>query len=372
MPSDPNDLLKPLRGMYLAQLRERTESVKAFLGHSREGRITDHERAVMQSQAHKLAGSGTTYGFPLITQTARALEEALLDGSAEVARLSNLAESLLHVCEQVLLSVERGGESSLVGIGGANAPDLRPLLLHVDDDPMVADAVSVLLAADFQVLKAADGPEALRLLEKIKPALLLLDEAMPGMSGLELLKTLRANESLRDIPVVMLTASAHAHQVTDAVSAGAVDYLVKPFDPAELASKVRSLALRSGKCVLVADDDAAIRDLLAYKFRLAGLRVLTAADGEEALRLAVRSKPDLAILDRMMPGLDGVAVLQQLRANPETRAIPIMFLTAMRQERDILEGFRLGVADYVIKPFLPEEVLVRGLRLLGLGAEGMA
>jgi DNA-binding response OmpR family regulator len=120
--------------------------------------------------------------------------------------------------------------------------------------------------------------------------------------------------------------------------------------------------------VLIADDDAAIRDLLAYKFRLAGLRVLTAADGEDALKQAMMHRPDLAILDRMMPGLDGVAVFQQLRASEATRGIPVIFLTAMRQERDILEGFRLGVADYVIKPFLPEEVLARGLRLLGLGA----
>ena len=65
-----------------------------------------------------------------------------------------------------------------------------------------------------------------------------------------------------------------------------------------------------------------------------------------------------------MPGLDGIAVLAQLREDPTTRHIPVIFLTAKRQEQDILEGFRLGVADYVIKPFLPEEVLARSLRLL--------
>jgi DNA-binding response OmpR family regulator len=74
----------------------------------------------------------------------------------------------------------------------------------------------------------------------------------------------------------------------------------------------------------------------------------------------------------MMPGLDGIAVLQKLRENPATKAIPVMFLTAMRQEKDILEGFRIGVSDYVIKPFLPEEVLARGMRLLGISESGGA
>jgi CheY-like chemotaxis protein len=255
---NPNDLLKPLRGMYLAQLRERTESVAAFLEQCRSGRLGEEELAVMHHQAHKLAGSGTTYGFPLITQTARAMEEALDAGVSDTSALIPLAESLLHTCEQVLLSVERGAEVSLAGVGASPRP--------------------------------AEADEA--------------KESPP-----------------------------------------------------------------SGKIVLIADDDPAIRDLLAYKFRLAGLRAITAADGDEALRKVEEHRPDLAILDRLMPRLDGVAVLQRLRARPETKNLPVIFLTAMRQERDILQGFRLGAADYVIKPFLPEEVLARGLRLLGLGLD---
>lgn len=367
MSNPANDLLKPLRGMYLAQLRERTESLSAFLLQCREGTPHEGDLQVVKSLAHKLAGSGTTYGFPLITQTARALEEGLSAGNLEAGALASLTESLFNVCEQVLLSVERGAEGSLSGIRPAEE-DARPVLLSVDDDPVVRDTIAAVFQRDFNVVSAHEGAGALELARKHKPQLVLLDENMPGLSGTEVLQALRADEDLRGIPVIMLTAQSHARDVARAVAAGAVDYLVKPFDPGQLADKVRELMHRSGKSVLIADDDAAIRDLLAYKFRLAGLRVLTAADGEEALRQARLHRPDLAILDRMMPGLDGVTVLQQLRVSADTRNIPIIFLTAMRQERDILEGFRLGVADYVIKPFLPEEVLARGMRLLGLGA----
>ena len=244
------DLLKPLRGMYLAQLRERTESVEAFLGHCREGRVTEDEAAVMQRQAHKLAGSGTIYGFPLITQSARALDEALQTiPTASPAVLAGLTESLLHACGQALLSVDRGSQ-----------------------DPAVRPGVAPATAA---VQPTADAPT-----------------------------------------------------------------------------------------VLIADDDPVILDLLALKFGQRGIRVLLASDGETALKSARENHPDLALLDRMMPGLDGIAVLREMRADPATAHIPIIFLTAKRQEQDILEGFRLGVADYVIKPFLPEEVLARSLRLL--------
>lgn len=365
--ADSLDLLKPLRGMYLAQLRERTESVATFLTGLRTGALHENERQVLKALAHKLAGSGSTFGYPLVTQTARTLEEALGNQDVDIARLEHLTESVQQVCEQVLLSVERGSDGRLEATTGPALPDLRPVLLNVDDDSVVREAVAAVFRDDFNVVSASGGGEALEIMKTRVPSLVLLDESMPGMAGTEVLEAMRKQESLRDIPVVMLTAKGHSNDVVRAVSAGAVDYLVKPFQPAELAAKVRILLRRAGKCVLIADDDAAIRDLLSYKFRLAGMRVITATDGEEASAAIRLHRPDLAILDRMMPGLDGVAVLQQMRANPETKSIPVIFLTAMRQERDILEGFRLGVADYVIKPFLTEEVLARGVRLLDLG-----
>ena len=363
------DLLKPLRGMYLAQLRERAASVDAFLGHCRSGDIPEGERPVMAALAHKLAGSGTTYGFPLITQTARALEEALGEPGAAPAALAPLAESLAHACQQAVLSIERDSEDPVTRTAPPPAAAERPVLLAIDDDPVVREALSALFDREFEVVTAHDGEAGLREARARAPRLILVDESMPGLTGVQFVEALRAGDGPEsDVPVIMVTAKGKPLDVVRALAAGVSDYIVKPFSPEALAEKVRELLHRSGRTVLVADDDAAIRDLLAYKFRLAGVRVLTAADGEEAYRIAAQYRPHLAILDRMMPGLDGVAVLQKLREKPETSNIPILFLTAMRQEKDILEGFRIGVADYVIKPFLPEEVLARGLRLMGLEA----
>jgi DNA-binding response OmpR family regulator/HPt (histidine-containing phosphotransfer) domain-containing protein len=368
MNPSPDDLLKPLRGMYLAQLRERTESANVFLAHARSGAVSAEERELMRQLAHKLAGSGTTYGFPVITQTARALEEALQIPEAPPDSLALLAESLAHACAQALLTVERESSDPVSRSAPPPAAADKPVLLAVDDDPVVRETLSALFGREFSVVTAPDGATALRMVREHLPRLILLDVTMPDMTGMELLASLRKDGV--KVPIVMITARAKAEDVVTALSAGATDYIVKPFSPEDLAVKVRDLLRRSGKTVLIADDDPAIRDLLGYKFRLAGVSVLSAPDGEEAHRMAVEYRPQLAVLDRMMPGLDGIAVLQKMRENPATKDIPVIFLTALRQEKDILEGFRMGVSDYVIKPFLPEEVLARGMRLLGLSAPG--
>jgi DNA-binding response OmpR family regulator len=365
MNASPDDLLKPLRGLYLAQLRERATTVESFLGHCRAGTASADERAVMAGLAHKLAGSGTTYGFPLITQAARVLEHALQDGETDPTTLASHAESLSHACAQALLAIER--DSADPAVRSAPPPSAeKPVILAVDDDPVVRETLAALFARDFEVVTASDGVEGLALAASRAPRLVLVDQTMPRMTGVEFVAALRrSGDAGRDVPVIMLTAKGKSQDVVLALAAGVSDYLVKPFEAAELAGKVREMLRRAGRTVLIADDDPAIRDLLAYKFRLAGVRVLTAVDGEEAWRMCADYRPQLAILDRMMPGLDGVAVLRKMRERPETREIPVMFLTALRQEKDILEGFRTGVSDYVVKPFLPEEVLARGLRLLG-------
>src|SRR5262249_19140684 len=108
--------------------------------------------------------------------------------------------------------------------------------------------------------------------------------------------------------------------------------------------------------VLVVDDEASIREGLAPYLALAGYDVLEALDGVEALRVAHSTPPDLIILDLMLPGIDGLEVCRRLR---EFSAVPILMLTARREEGDKVEGFRAGTDDYVVKPFSPREVLLR-------------
>ena len=116
--------------------------------------------------------------------------------------------------------------------------------------------------------------------------------------------------------------------------------------------------------VLVADDDADIRDLVAFKLEQAGLDVVAVVDGQAALELARARQPMLAVLDVSMPGLSGIDVCRMLRAEPATAGMLIIMLTARVQEQDVEGGFSAGADDYVTKPFSPRELVSRIQALL--------
>jgi DNA-binding response OmpR family regulator len=105
--------------------------------------------------------------------------------------------------------------------------------------------------------------------------------------------------------------------------------------------------------ILIVDDDPVIVRLLQINFRLEGYDVDTASHGEEALERVRAQRPDVVILDVMMPGLDGWEVCRQLKANPAVRHIPVIFLSARAQDEDRQRGYALGVDEYVTKPFDP-------------------
>jgi DNA-binding response OmpR family regulator len=116
--------------------------------------------------------------------------------------------------------------------------------------------------------------------------------------------------------------------------------------------------------VLVADDEEDIRALVAFRLRRAGYDVITAADGAEALTLATTRRPDLIVLDMMMPKATGLEVTRSLREQDSTRDIPVILLTARAQEADVASGFEAGADDYVKKPFSPMDLQLRVQALL--------
>lgn len=127
-------------------------------------------------------------------------------------------------------------------------------------------------------------------------------------------------------------------------------------------------SLRMGSAsarVLIAEDDADIRELLVRKLTLNGFRVAAVCDGLQARKSIAEQRPDIVLLDVTMPGLSGLELVEELRSQPDTEALPVILLTARSQEFDIAEGFAAGATDYVVKPFSPRDVLARVTALLG-------
>ena len=115
-------------------------------------------------------------------------------------------------------------------------------------------------------------------------------------------------------------------------------------------------AVQARPLVLVADDDQDILMLVSFRLERAGYDVIQAHDGEEAVRLAFERAPDLAVLDVMMPKLDGYEATRQLRDRETTSKLPVILLTARVQEVDVARGLEAGADDYVTKPFSPQEL----------------
>ena len=111
--------------------------------------------------------------------------------------------------------------------------------------------------------------------------------------------------------------------------------------------------------IVVVDDDADILGLLEYKLTAAGHQVTAEADGEAGLAAIHEIRPDLVVLDWMMPRMTGIEVCLEIRKDPDLAEIPVLFLTAKAQESDVQRGFAAGGNDYVVKPFSPRELSTR-------------
>ncbi len=116
--------------------------------------------------------------------------------------------------------------------------------------------------------------------------------------------------------------------------------------------------------ILVAEDSTTVMAIVEHKLKNSGFDVHCAKDGEEALEKAQKVKPDLILLDVIMPVIDGFQVLKKLKQDESLRDIPVIFLTSKGMEADMVKGFEYGAIDYIVKPFSPDVLLARVTRAL--------
>ncbi len=222
---------------------------------------------------------------------------------------------------------------------------------------------NTLTAYKHEVITAVTGEEALQLLEDRQPAVALLDLALPGMPGLEVLAKLRARSP--HLPVVIVSehlspeveSLARELGVSDVVRKGlkmdvvmqAVNHALQHAGrPADGASAAASAA------ILIVDDEPEIRELVGEFLGRRGYRIRTASNGEEALALIAKEPPDLVLLDIYMPGINGVEVLRRLaRSHP---SVGVIMLTASQKESLLQESLDLGAVDALSKPVNLDEI----------------
>jgi signal transduction histidine kinase/CheY-like chemotaxis protein len=213
-------------------------------------------------------------------------------------------------------------------------------VLVVDDDPSARELLQRFLNKEgFHVECAANGPDAISAAIRLRPKVITLDVMMPGMDGWSVLTKLKEDPMLAGIPVIMLTIVDDKHF---GHALGATEYLTKPVDRERLGSVIRRLrkAGAPGR-VLVVDDDPDVRDMLSRTLERDGWTTAVAEDGRAALDAVSAQKPDLILLDLMMPRMDGFEFVSELRKQPDWRSIPIIVITAKlltKEDRALLQG----------------------------------
>jgi len=237
------------------------------------------------------------------------------------------------------------GAGPATKVGSSDAPSI----LIIEDDLSAVRLIRTYLEADgYRVRVAIDGETGLAEARSHVPDAIVLDVLLSGIDGWEVLRRLKTDELLREVPVVIVTI---VDEREVGLALGAVDYLVKPVNRAALLdalARYTSTTSRSGSIrVLAIDDDPATLDMIEATLRPDGHDVTRATSGQAALEIARLSPFDLVICDLLMPDLDGFGVVAELAADPRTRDLPILILTAhelTELERTVLNGRVLGVA----------------------------
>ena len=281
-------------------------------------------------------------------------------------------------------------------------------ILAVDDNPENLRALNNHLSnQNYYVTQTTNGQEALDILDKgFRPDLILLDVMMPRMSGFEVCQKIREKFILAEIPIILLTAKNQISDLAQGYNSGANDYLTKPYSKDELLARIKThirstkenqevqdrlkviesytnlatisqpsevspnkVSLASAKNrklsesashkVLIVDDE--VISLTAFEAILSNLNyhVTRANNGLQALQILEKYQPDLVLLDVMMPGMTGFEVCQKIREKFLPDELPIIFLTAKNQIKDLMQGYDSGANDYLTKPCNKEELLAR-------------
>ncbi|MBX3158321.1 MAG: response regulator [Deltaproteobacteria bacterium] len=224
-------------------------------------------------------------------------------------------------------------------------------VLVVDDSLTVRMDLTEAIAADgLAAVPCASIAEARRALAAQQVDVVLLDVRLPDGDGIDFLDELRASAATAALPILMLTSEMEVKDRVRGLATGATDYLGKPYEtPAVLARIRQLLGEKRADVVLVIDDSATYRNAIAGRLTAAGYEAVTAADGTEGLRAAVERRPSAIVVDGVMPGMDGTAVIRRIRLDPDLRTTPCVMLTGETGRETEVRALEAGADAFVRK-----------------------
>jgi len=249
---------------------------------------------------------------------------------------------VLPAGEEIILRKENG-DRYLIEIIDDDADILRLLKMYLEDE-------------GFRVATAETAGRGLLLARELRPDAIILDVLLPDQDGFNLLETLKAKPETSRIPVLILSV---IKEKLKGMNLGAADYLVKPVGHSLLKSTIQRILDKTGrpKTILIVDDEEDTVQLLRERLTAEGFQTVEANNGKDAILKAAAHTPDLILLDIMMPEVTGWDVMEQLQQAEGTASIPVVVLSAAVSEADVQRGYRMGIKNYVTKPFEIKELI---------------
>ncbi len=364
-----------LQEKYKNSLPEKIYKIESLLKDFKSNELGAEEK--IKTLAHSLHGSGSTYGFPEISQAAREVEHA--DDRDFLEKINCLIIKLQQVSSNKLPDSNKHRE-----------------ILIIEDDSDISNLLELILSDkfdDYRISIAETAEKAREYLKRSKYSLILLDLVLPDGDGRTLLHQIRHIDNL-STPVFVFSGMDNRLIQEQCIEQGADRFIGKPFDPELVLDTISqfltsqreqsepiseapeifqepentqkdasSISTVSGS-ILLAEDDELLADIIVHRLSREGLKVEHVRTGEAAISALQKNQYCLIILDVKMPIFDGFEVLHRVRNNPNFQNIPVIMLTAMGSEKDIVRGYDLGASDYILKPFSPPELIARVKSLL--------
>ncbi|MFH0925666.1 MAG: response regulator [bacterium] len=247
-------------------------------------------------------------------------------------------------------------------------------ILIVDDSPVMRHVIrQELEQGEHEVIEASNGADGLKIMLTTPIDLITLDVDMPELNGYETCQALRSDKYshifrkgiYKKIPIIFITGMDTIEARKKGFEVGACDFITKPFKEGNLLAIVNRLLQPQNKLkgltALVVDDSDVAREVTTTCLIEQGVTVLEAKDGEEGLGV-IKEKAreiDMLITDQMMPKMNGDELCMKVRKESGLKDLPIIFLTAVSEKQSVLDLFKVGATDYVIKPFVKEELIAR-------------
>ncbi len=297
-------------------------------------------------------GKGTKFTFKLPLEPISNEKTAIKvqEVPAAIERIQNVLQPTIPLKQIIETSYSKGD---------------GPLILIVEDDASSRELLEVTLVHEgYRVVSAKNGKEALELAGKKKPFAIILDIMMPDMDGWDVLRHLKDKKQTQNIPVI-ITSMIDENEL--GVVCGSVEHFIKPVQKDVLLNaldRFRKKIPKSPMNVLVVDDGINAVELIRSMLSGEEINIMAAYGGKEAIDIALRERPDIIILDLMMPEVSGFDVIKALKANPETIDIPIIICTARDLDSTDMNSLNENVSYIMHKGMFTREELIDFIKVL--------